>query len=98
MPALKLLLLNADMGKPKGEPKLTSCTPDDVFKALRKIGGFTFYEGAKHTKVTHIETGRSSTIPRHTIVNRHLMKDFVEDYLIRDLGIKKENIFKYLWC
>jgi hypothetical protein len=85
------------MGK-GNEPKLASCAPSDVFKALKKIGGFSFYEGAKHTKVIHMATGKSSTIPRHGIVNRHLLKDFVEDYLVKDIGLTKEEIYKHLWC
>ena len=86
------------MGKLKGEPKLTSCTSNDVFKALRKLGGFGFFEGAKHTKITHISSGKCSTIPRHSIVNKHLLKDFISDYLEKDLGIKRGEVFKYLWC
>jgi hypothetical protein len=80
------------------EPKLVSCSPDDIFKALKKIGGFSFFEGAKHTKVTHITTGKSSTIPRHGTINKHLLKNFVEDYLVKDVGLTKKEIFKHLWC
>lgn len=86
------------MGKPRGEPKLNSCKPSDVFKALNKIGGFTVFEGGKHTKVRHIISEITSTIPRTQIINRNLMKDFVEDFLVRDIGLTKEEIFKYLWC
>lgn len=82
----------------KNEPKLASCKPNDVFKALGKIGGFTFFEGAKHTKVIHISSGKCSTIPRHGTVNKHLLRGFVEDFLIKDLGLTREEIFKYLWC
>lgn len=80
------------------KPKLASCSPDDVFKALKKLGGFTFYEGGKHTKIIHIKTGKTATIPRHSIVDRNLLRDFVEDFLVRDLGYSEEEIFKHLWC
>jgi len=88
------------MAKVKGgEPKLANCKPNDVFSALKKIGEFETFEGAKHIKVTHKKTGKSSTIPRHaSAINRHLMKGFVDDYLVRDLGYTKEQIYKYLWC
>lgn len=86
------------MAKQKGEPKLTSCSPNDVFHALKKLGGFDFFEGSRHTKVKHVASGKSSTIPRHSVLNRHLVKGFVDDYLVRDVGIEKENVFKYLWC
>ena len=80
------------------KPKLAACTPEDVFKALKKLGGFSFYEGSRHTKVTHIKTGKSSTIPRHSIVNKNLLRDFVEDFLVKDLKYSEEEIFENLWC
>ncbi|MFA6463737.1 MAG: type II toxin-antitoxin system HicA family toxin [Candidatus Paceibacterota bacterium] len=80
------------------KPKLASCSPDDVFKALRKLGGFIFKQGAKHTKVIHTETGKSSTIPRHGKVNRNLLKDFVEEFLVKELGYLEKDIYKHLWC
>ena len=96
MPGRRYSLRN--MAKPKGEPKLASCTPDDVFNSLKKVGSFVFFEGAKHTKVTHVPTGRSSTIPRHGVIKRQLMKNFVEDFLVKECGIDTEELFKYLWC
>lgn len=86
------------MGKPKGEPKLSACTPQDVFSALKKLGGFAFFEGGSHTKVTHIDTGRSSTIPRHGIVKRYLLKSFIDDFLVKECGIDTNELFKHLWC
>jgi len=86
------------MGSRDGKPKLAACSPQDVFKALKKIGGFSFYEGKKHTKVVHAATGLSSTIPRHNIVNRNLLRDFVEDFLIRDVGLTEKEIYEHLWC
>ena len=79
-------------------PKLASCTPDDVFKALKRIGGFDFKEGAKHTKIIHIESGKASTIPRHSVVNRNLLKNFVEDFLVKEAGLSEKDIYKHLWC
>ena len=79
-------------------PKLASCTPAEVVKAIRKIGGFVCKEGAKHTKIIHEMTGKASTIPRHGIVNKNLMKGFVNDFLIRELGYGEEEIYRYLWC
>ena len=80
------------------KPKLATCTPEDVFKALKKLGGFKTYEGSKHTKVTHLASGQISTIPRHAIVNKYLLRDFVYDFLIKDCGYTEEEIFKHLWC
>lgn len=82
----------------KNEPKLASCKPGDVFKALKKLGGFDYFEGAKHTKITHVNTQVSFTIPRHAIVNRFIMKAFVEDYLIGNAKYTKGEIFEHLWC
>jgi hypothetical protein len=88
------------MAKSKiSKPKLANCKPEDVFTALKRIGGFKIvYQSAKHTKIAHEKSGKSSTIPRHNPINRHLMKDFVNDYLIRDIGLTEEEIYKYLWC
>jgi hypothetical protein len=88
------------MAKPRGgKPRLAACTPDDVFGALKKLGGFEIsFESAKHTKVTHILTGIASTIPRHSPVNRGLLKDFVEDFLVGKCSLKEEEIYTYLWC
>ena len=88
------------MAKPRGgKPKLAACTPDDVFGALKKLGGFEVrFESAKHTKVTHTPTGAASTIPRHSPVNRGLLRDFVEDFLVAKCGFKEEEVYKHLWC
>lgn len=86
------------MKKGKGKPKLANCSPNDVVRALNKLGAFTIKEGTNHIRITHIETNRASTIPRHNPVDRNLLKDFVEDYLIKELGYSEEEIYKYLWC
>ena len=85
------------MGK-KNKPKLSNCSPKDVFKALKKLGGFEKMDGAKHTVMRHIESGKKSTIPRHNPVNKNLLKDFVEEYLVEELGFTEDEIYKYLWC
>ena len=87
------------MGK-KSKPKLANCSPQDVFKALKKLGGFVFSEGRKHVRITHIETGKKSTIPRKhkKPLNKHLLKDFVEDWLVKELGYSEDDIYKHLKC
>ncbi|MEJ0053269.1 MAG: hypothetical protein WDN10_00880 [bacterium] len=82
-----------------GKPKLAACTPEDVFRALRKIGGFEIrYSGSKHTKAVHLVSGKCATIPRHAIVNKFLLRDFVGDFLVRNIGLAEEDIYKHLWC
>ncbi len=80
-------------------PKLANCSPNDVFRALRKIGGLIINTtSAKHVTVTHIQTGKKSTIPRSNPVNRHLLKDFIDEFLVKELGYTEEEIYKHLWC
>lgn len=86
------------MTRRKGKPKLVNCSPKDVVRALNKLGAFTIIEGSNHIKITHDNIGKSSTIPRNNSINRHLLKDFVEDYLAEELGYLEEEIYKYLWC
>lgn len=86
------------MDKRSGKPKLANCTPSDVFRALKKLGAFDIVEDGKHSKVLHIHSGKKSTIPRHTIVNRNLLKDFVEDFLVKQLGYTEKQIYEHLWC
>lgn len=80
------------------QPKLNNCTPHDVFSMIRKIGGFEIVDGGKHTKIKHITTGKKTTIPRKNRVNRHLLKDVIEDFLVKELGYTKEEIYKNLKC
>ena len=88
------------MSKPRGDkPKLASCTPEDVFGAIKKLGGFEIrFESAKHTKLIHIATGRAFTIPRHSPVNKYLLKDFVEKFLCGVCHFDEKEIYRYLWC
>ena len=80
------------------KPKLANCSPNDITKALKKLGDFKISEGSNHTKVKHISTDKSSTIPRHNPVNKYLLKTFVKDYLVKELGYTEKEIYKFLWC
>lgn len=81
------------------EPPLTNCKPKDVFRLFEKLGDFTIKEGAKHTKVTHTATGHMTTVPRHTKINRLLLKNgIIKKYLIATLEYKSEDIFKHISC
>ncbi|MDP3770422.1 MAG: hypothetical protein Q8R40_05820 [bacterium] len=86
------------MEKRGNKPKLANCTPSDVFRALKKLGAFEIIEDGKHSKIVDIGSGRKSTIPRHNVVNRNLLKDFVEDFLVKQLGYTEKQVYKYLWC
>lgn len=83
----------------KEKPKLANCSPDDVFRALKKLGGFAINNSsAKHNTVIYVKTGKKSTIPRSTPINRYLLQDFVDEYLIRELGFTEEDVYAVLWC
>lgn len=78
-------------------PKLAICSPQDIIKTLKKLGGFLISEG-RHINIKHIKTGKCSTLPRSSPINRHLLKDFIEDYLVKELGYSEKDIYKHLWC
>jgi len=86
------------MKRRRGKPKLVNCSSKDVRHALKKLGEFFITEGTKHIKITHKPTNKNSTLPRSSPINKHLMKDFVEDYLVKEIGYSEEEIYKYLWC
>ena len=86
------------MAKRKGKPKLANSSPNDVFRALKKLGAFEISEGGRHTKIIHTKSGMGSTIPRHNPINKNLLKSFVKEYLIKELNYLEEEIYKYLWC
>lgn len=87
------------MSTKKGKPSFTNCSPGDVFRAARKLGGFEIKErGGAHNKITHIRTGKPFPVPRKKIVNKNIMKGFVEEYLIEALGFSEKEIYKHLWC
>lgn len=54
--------------------------------------------GTKHGKIEHMATGHCSEIPRHTPINKYLLRDFVEDYLVRKCGLTEEHVYSHLWC
>lgn len=66
-------------------------------RALRKLKGFSFYEGRKHIKATHMKSGKAWTIPRHRRLEKGYMWDMVNSYL-KPLGYSEAEIFKCLWC
>jgi len=78
-------------------PKLSNCSPQNIFSALKKLRGFSVKQGSKHYKITHLKTGGIFTIPRKRIIKRGLMWDFVRSYL-QELGYFEKDIFGYLWC
>ncbi len=80
------------------KPKLANCKPEDVWQALKKIGGFRDKRGTKHGKVEHVATGHCSEIPRHSPIKRGLLKDFVEDYLVGKCGLTEDQIYQHLRC
>lgn len=75
----------------KGKPKLANCSPKRVVRALNKLGDFLIMEGTRHIKIIHRPTKKRSTLPRSSPINRHLLKDFVEDYLIKTIGYSEEE-------
>ncbi len=81
------------------KPKLANCSSRDVIRALKKLGDFSIEERAKHTRIIHNPTNKKSTLPRRPgKIDRNLLKDFVEDYLVNEIGYSEEEIYKYLWC
>ena len=86
------------MKKRRGKPKLANCSYEDVIRALKKIGHFLIKKVGKHSRVTHKPTNKPSTLPRSSPIDRHLLRDFVEDYLIKELGYSEKVIYQYLWC
>lgn len=83
----------------KGErPPLVNCSPDDVWRLVKKLGGFIEKPGTKHGKIEHTVTKHCGEIPRHNPVNRYIMRDFVEDYLVKKCGFTLDQVYTYLWC
>ncbi len=79
-------------------PKLNNCSPNDLVKALKKLGGFLLkIKSSKHYKVEHIRTGKVWMIPRYAPLKKGLVWDMVRNYLNK-LGYPDKEIFKYLWC
>lgn len=80
-------------------PKLNDCSPRDIEKALRKLGGFSMIQsGHKHVKFVHITTQKAWMIPRHTPLKKGLVWDFVRSYLQKEIKLTEKQIFGVLWC
>ena len=75
------------------KPKLTNCTPDDFIAMFRRLGGFSIKEGGKHTKITHILSGRATIIARHSRIDPNIARAIVNNYLVRDLKCSKDEIY-----
>jgi predicted RNA binding protein YcfA (HicA-like mRNA interferase family) len=82
----------------KNKPKLSNCSVKDVSKTLKKLGGFEITNGSRHTIIKHIKSGKKSTIPRHNPIDKHLLRDFVDEYLVEEFGFTEDEVYKYLWC
>lgn len=86
------------MAKKDERPPLVNCSPDDVWRAVKKLGEFVEKPGTKHGKIEHTPTKHCSVVPRHNPVNKNIMRDFVEDYLVGKCGFKLEEVYNVLWC
>ena len=78
--------------------KINNCTPANVLSRFDRLGGFSTKEGGRHTKVTHDRTGYATLVPRHPRINRDLLRDIIEDYLVAKLGFDEEEVYKNLKC
>ena len=79
-------------------PKLTNCTPLDLVTLFRRLGGFSIKEGGKHTKITHIKTGKVTIIARHSRVDPNIAKSIVFGFIIRDLKYDADKVYASLKC
>ncbi len=85
--------------KGRGNKSFKNCSPRNVFVMFNKLGGFKIKECAKHTKVTHLESGKATTIPRAKKIDRYLLEqNVIQGFLIDDLGFSWEDIFNTLDC
>ena len=76
--------------------KLTNCTPYDLISMFRRLGGFSINEGGKHTKITHLSTGKVTIIARHSRVDPYIAKSIVNNFAIRELGYSEKDVLKCL--
>ena len=56
-----------------------------LLRALAKVPGLSFYEGARHTKVTCAKNGRVTMIPRHRMVWAKTLRDIVQQLRAMEL-------------
>ena len=78
--------------------KINNCTPANVLSMFDRLGGFSTKECRRHTKVTHDKTSSATLVPRHSKINRHLLRDIIEEYLVAKLGFDEEEVYKNLKC
>jgi mRNA interferase HicA len=57
-----------------------------LVKHLERQGCEFYAEGAKHSKVRNMATGRKSTVPRHNEIDN----DFARD-ICKQLGVQQPN-------
>ena len=76
--------------------KLTNCTPNEFIAMFRRLGGFSINEGGKHTKITHILSGKATIIARHSRIDPNIARSIVNNYLVRDLKYTKKDIYRNL--
>lgn len=81
------------------KPKLAGCSPEEIIKALNKLGGFSIdASGAKHIVVRHPKLERPFTIPRRNPVNRHMIKDLVTNILVKRIGFSEDQVYEHIDC
>jgi len=81
------------------KPPFTNCSANQICSALGRLGEFQCLRGGKHTiKVKHSFFARPFPLPDHGAVNSNIVKNLVNNILIRKLGIPAEKVYKELWC
>ena len=76
--------------------KLTNCTPYDLIAMFRRLGGFSIKEGGKHTKITHISSGKATIIARHSRVDPNIARSIINNFLVKGLKYSKDDVYKNL--
>ena len=69
------------------------CKRKKLISALKKLG-LDIKEGSKHTKAECITNGHKTTIPRHTVIKREVVKS-VCDFLL-EKEFEKQKILDLL--
>lgn len=77
-------------------PSLKDCKPNEVMRALERLGGLEVVQGAKHIKIKHPKALRPIMIPRKDPIDQNIMRAVVKD--LGKLGYEEAEIFKHLWC
>lgn len=63
-----------------------------VIRGLKKLGGLEIKNASNHQTATHTASGRKTTIPRHTDINRLVIGSIIE-FLLEN-GYGEVAIFK----